>query len=67
MAAISYEAALDACKKRLGDLTYELVLREARIADLEAQLAAQRSGQTPPGPAVEAGTDRVPEDSPSAV
>lgn len=49
MAAISYEAALDACRRKLGELTYEMVLKDARIADLEAQLAAvdQAATQSP--------------------
>lgn len=43
MAAVSYEAALDACRARLGELTYENVLKDAQIRELEAQLAAVQS------------------------
>jgi len=45
MTQVSYEAALAACRTRLGEITFENVLKDARIAELEAQIT---EGQQPP-------------------
>ena len=51
------EAALDACRERMGDLVYEAALLRRRVKDLEAELEQLRSQPTagpemgaPPGP-----------------
>lgn len=56
---ISMEAALDACRERMGELVYETVLLRTQIKELEAEVlqlrtaapsGPERDTQAPPGP-----------------
>ncbi|MDX3230640.1 hypothetical protein [Streptomyces sp. ME19-01-6] len=56
---ISMQAALAACRERMGELVYETVLLRTQIKELEAELehlrvetpsGPERDVQAPPGP-----------------
>ncbi|MFE9391717.1 hypothetical protein [Streptomyces sp. NPDC006784] len=48
MAQISMEKALDAAQAAVGRLAWEKVILEARIVELEAEVAAAREQPSPP-------------------
>ena len=50
---ISMEAALDACRERMGELVYEAALLRRRVKDLETELEQLRS-QPAAGPEMDA-------------
>lgn len=57
MAQISMEAALVACREKLGEITYENVLLRAQVTEADRRIA-ELEQQAPPVPGPDTGDAR---------